>query len=61
MVADFTLGDHLEFHGYGAGSTLTKVAGSLTNWTITDGVTGATEVIVLTNKYALAAGDYVFS
>ena len=61
MVSDFALGDHLEFHGYGAGSTLTKVVGSLTNWTITDGVTGATEVITLTNKYALVAGDYVFS
>ena len=60
-VVDFALGDHLEFHGYGAGSTLTKVAGSLTNWMITDGVSGTTEVITLTNKYALAAGDYIFS
>jgi Ca2+-binding RTX toxin-like protein len=61
VVSDFALGDRLELHGYGAGSTLTKVAGSLTSWTITDGVTGATEVITLSNKYALAAGDYIFS
>ena len=60
-VSDFAAGDHLELHGYGAGSTLVKVVGSLTNWTITDGVTGTTEVITLSNKYALAAGDYIFS
>jgi Ca2+-binding RTX toxin-like protein len=60
-VVDFAAGDRLEFRGYGAGSTLTKVAGSTTNWTITDGQTGATEVITLVNKYALTAGDYLFS
>jgi hypothetical protein len=37
------------------------VAGSTTQWVITDGVTGATEVIALSNKYVLAAGDFVFS
>ncbi|WP_293901982.1 S8 family serine peptidase [Phenylobacterium sp.] len=61
VVLDFALGDHLELHGYGAGSTLTKVVGSLTNWTVTDGVTHATEIITLANKYALAAGDYIFT
>jgi len=40
---------------------LAQVAGSLTNWVITDGVTHATEVITLSNKYVLAAGDYIFT
>lgn len=59
-VVDFAAGETLELHGWGAGSTIDRQAGSLTNWVITDGVTGATEVIVLSNKYALAAGDWVF-
>jgi Ca2+-binding RTX toxin-like protein len=60
-ITDFAAGDHIELHGYGAGSMLAPVAGSTTQWVITDGVTGATEVIALSNKYVLAAGDFVFS
>lgn len=60
-VTDFSTGEKLELHGWGAGSSIAKQIGSLTNWVITDGVTGETEVIVLSNKYALVAGDWVFT
>ena len=59
-VVDFAGGDLIELHGYGAGSTLAKVAGSTTNWIITDGQTGVTEVITLANRYALTVGDFLF-
>ena len=60
-ISDFASGDIIELHGYGAGSTLTLVSGSTTTWTITDGVTGQTELLVLSNKYALAAADFLFT
>lgn len=60
-ITDFAAGDVIELHGYGAGSTLAKVAGSSTSWIVTDGVTHQTEIIVLSNKYALAAADYIFT
>ncbi|MBL8553115.1 MAG: S8 family serine peptidase [Phenylobacterium sp.] len=60
-ITDFAAGEKLELHGWGAGSTIAKVTGSLTNWIITDGVTGATETITLSNKYNLVAGDWIFS
>ncbi len=60
-VKDFALGDHLVFSGYSVGSTLTQVAGSTVDWLITDKATGATEVIHLSNAYALTASDYLFA
>ena len=60
-ITDFTAGDHIELHGYGAGSTFAHAVGSTTNWVVTDGQTAMTEIITLTNKYALGAGDYLFT
>jgi Ca2+-binding RTX toxin-like protein len=60
-ITDFAAGEKLELHGWGAGSTIAKVAGSTTNWIITDGVSGATETITLSNKYNLVAGDWIFT
>lgn len=60
IVVDFADGDLIELRGYGAGSTLTALAGGK-NWQVTDGVTQATETIVLNNKYLLAAGDFLFT
>jgi Ca2+-binding RTX toxin-like protein len=59
-VQDFTLGDHLQFTGYSAGSTITQVVGSATDWLVKDLATGVSELIHLTNGYALTASDYVF-
>ncbi|MBX3483797.1 MAG: S8 family serine peptidase [Phenylobacterium sp.] len=59
-ITDFTAGEKLELHGWGAGSTIARV-GSTTSWLITDGVSGATETIILSNKYALVAGDWIFT
>jgi subtilisin family serine protease len=60
VVKDFALGDVIELHGYSAGSTITQVAGSYTDWTITDAA-GGSEIIRLTNKYALTSGDFLFT
>jgi Ca2+-binding RTX toxin-like protein len=60
-VTDFAAGDQLELHGYGAGSTIAAASGSTVNWIITDGVTHATETIVLSNHYVLTASDYIFT
>jgi subtilisin family serine protease len=60
-VVDFAASEKLELHGWGAGSTIVKQTGSLTNWVVTDGVTGEAEVIILSNKYALVAGDWIFT
>jgi Ca2+-binding RTX toxin-like protein len=59
-VKDFAAGDHLQFTGYTAGSTLAQVAGSTTDWVITDQASGATELIHLANGYHLVASDYIF-
>jgi Ca2+-binding RTX toxin-like protein len=59
-VQDFVLGDHLQFSGYSAGSTITQVVGSATDWLVKDLATGVSELIHLTNGYALTASDYVF-
>jgi subtilisin family serine protease len=59
-IKDFAAGDHVELTGYSAGSTLTHVSGSTTDWLITDKSTGATEVIHLSNGYSLTAADFVF-
>lgn len=60
-IVDFAIGDLIELRGFGAGSTLTKVGASTTNWIVTDGQTGLTEMIVLSNKYALATSDFLFT
>lgn len=60
-ITDFAGGDIIELQGYGAGSTLASVGGSTTDWRITDGVTGATEIIVLSNHYVLATSDFLFT
>ncbi|MBW8813262.1 MAG: S8 family serine peptidase [Caulobacterales bacterium] len=59
-VTDFSVGDKLELHGYGAGSTIAAV-GTTGNWIITDGVTHATETITLSNHYVLSGSDYIFT
>ena len=60
MILDFGAGDRIDLLGYGAGSTLTLMTGSATNWLITDGQTGLIEMIVLSNRYALTASDFLF-
>ena len=60
QIVDFAADDLIQLTGYGAGSTITKVAGSATDWLIRDGVTGQTEILKLTNAYNLGAGDFVF-
>jgi Ca2+-binding RTX toxin-like protein len=59
-IQDFTKGDHILLHGYAAGSTVTKVAGSATDWIVTDHSTGATELFHLANSYALKSSDFLF-
>jgi Ca2+-binding RTX toxin-like protein len=60
-VQDFSKGDHIEFQGFSAGSTLARVAGSSTDWTITDHDTGVSEVFKLLNAYTLKGSDYLFT
>ena len=59
-IQDFAKGDKIQLHGYSAGSTLTKAAGSSTDWVVTDGATGATELLKLVNAYNLKSGDFLF-
>ncbi len=60
IIQDFAKGDHIVLHGYSAGSTLAKVAGTSTDWIVTDHDTGATEVFKLLNGYGLKSGDFLF-
>ena len=60
-IQDFSKGDTIELHGYSAGSTFTKVAGSSTDWVITDHATGAQEIIHLLNSAKVAGGDWIFT
>jgi hypothetical protein len=60
-IVDFASDDVIVLTGYSAGSTLTKVAGSTTDWAIHDHATGGTEVITLANSYALGSGDFLFA
>jgi Ca2+-binding RTX toxin-like protein len=58
-VSDFAVGkDHLQFAGFGAGSTFTQA--NTTDWLITDGIDHHTETIHFTNHPALHAADYTF-
>lgn len=59
-VQDFAKGDVIVLEGYSAGSTLAKVAGSTTDWVVTDQATGVTEVFKLLNGYNLKAADFLF-
>jgi serralysin len=60
-ISDFASDDLIQLTGYGAGSTITKVSGSTTDWVIRDGVTGQTEILKLANGYTLGSGDFIFS
>jgi subtilisin family serine protease len=60
VISDFALGDVLQLTGYGAGSTIARVAGSTTDWLVTDQATGAAELLKLANGYALSTGDFLF-
>jgi Ca2+-binding RTX toxin-like protein len=60
-VGDLAAEDGIEFLGYGAGSTLTQVAGSAIHWTIRNGVDGTTEVISFTNGFSVDPSDYYFA
>lgn len=60
VIKDFALGDVIQLTGYSAGSTIAKVAGSTTDWLVTDGATHATELLKLANSYALKTGDFLF-
>jgi trimeric autotransporter adhesin len=59
-ISDLGIEDLIELEGYGEGSTITQVAGSTTNWLITDGADRTVETITLSNKYALTSADWVF-
>lgn len=60
VIQDFQSGDLIQLTGYSAGSTMTKVAGSATDWIIRDAATQATEIIKLANAFALKSGDFIF-
>lgn len=60
VIQDFAKGDKLVLQGYSAGSTFAKVAGTSTDWIITDGATGATELLRMANAYALKSSDFLF-
>jgi Ca2+-binding RTX toxin-like protein len=59
-VQDFAKGDHLLLRGFSVGSTITKVAGTSTDWVVTDGATHTTELLHLANGYAMRSGDFLF-
>lgn len=60
IIQDFAKGDRIQLVGYSGGSTLTKVAGSATDWIVTDGASQVTELLHLSNSYALKVGDFLF-
>ena len=59
-IVDFSKGDHVILTGFSGGSTVAKVAGSSTDWIVTDKATGSTEMFHLLNGYALKVGDFLF-
>lgn len=59
-IQDFAKGDKIQLDGYSAGSSITKVAGSSTDWKVTDGATGASELLKLLNGHNLRGGDFLF-
>ncbi len=60
-IIDFASGDLIRLTGYAAGSSIAHVAGSATDWVITNGVGGDVETIHLSNAYALQSGDFLFA
>lgn len=60
-LQDFAKGDLIELQGYSAGSTITKVAGTSTDWRIHDAASNTDEVIHLLNGYALKSTDFLFT
>ncbi|PZQ53097.1 MAG: hypothetical protein DI570_24365 [Phenylobacterium zucineum] len=58
---DFAKGATIVLEGYSAGSGIAKLAGSSTDWMITDQATGATEVFKLLSAYALKSSDFLFA
>lgn len=60
-VQDFAKGDQIVLEGFSAGSTVAKVAGSATDWIVTDQATGATEIFKLLNGYNLKTADFLFA
>jgi subtilisin family serine protease len=59
-IKDFEAGEKIELHLFSPGSTVARVAGSLTDWIVTDAATGQTNVFRLVNSYALTPSDFVF-
>jgi subtilisin family serine protease len=58
-IQDFAKGDKIQLLGFSAGSTITKVAGT-SDWLVTDGASHTTELLHLSNGYALKTGDFLF-
>jgi len=58
-IVDFAAGDVIRLTGYAAGSSIAHVAGSTTDWVITNGA-GGVETIHLANGYSLHTGDFMF-
>jgi len=59
-IQDFAKGDKVQLHGYSAGSSIAKAAGSSTDWVVTDAATGQTELLKLLNAYSLKPSDFLF-
>ena len=62
VVLDFsrTEGDQLRLEGYGAGSTIERVAGSWVEWKIVDAAAQSVEVVRFSTAPALTAEDWQF-
>lgn len=60
VIADFSRAqkDAIEFQGFAEGSTFTRVAGSTTDWQVTDAADGHTEVIRVTGAPVLSDTDW---
>ncbi len=57
LITDFTVGtDHIDFYGYNAGATFSKVGGV---WTVTDGTLHET-INFSSSPASLASSDYTF-
>jgi len=63
VIADFNRAqkDVIEFQGYAAGSTFTRLTGSATDWQVTDAADGHSEVIRLAGAPALLEADWHFA
>jgi len=59
-IQDFAKGDKIHLLGFSAGSTVTRLAGTSTDWIVTDGATQTTELLHLSNGYSLKTADFLF-